>query len=420
MTFARGLMTANGAFDGVVSVAVDPGRLIPSGPAIDLGRGGVVTLTGLDGVVLARVGGGAGPAIGARSASPAIERAATEAAGGYEWRDPADGVRRIAGFRRVEGFPLLVEVGLGSDDVLTGLHGDLIAIVAAGLLLSVAAGWVGASAGRRSIRMAETQRVLNATLEHVDRGVIMIDPGGCIAVLNQRAAELLELPAGFVAGIRFSALVDWQRRECEFQHGEPPVVLPHLMAVPPALAEPRCYKRTRPNGTVLEVRILALAEDWTMCTYRDVTPHDLTQSDRAHALTAATAIGAAVRLADEAMLAEPWQADHLAVEHLTDTLGSDAVAGIVATFLEGLPRQLDRMRDLAQAGDTDPLLREAHSLAGSAATIGLDELGAAASELEQDLKWRRLDVTAARLDRIDRFARSGLDRLAAFLEKRAA
>ena len=79
-----------------------------------------------------------------------------------------------------------------------------------------------------------------------------------------------------------------------------------------------------------------------------------------------------------------------------------------------------RMRDLAQAGDTDPLLREAHALAGSAATIGLDELGAAASELEHDLKSRRVTATAGRLDRIDRLARSGLDRLAAYLDKRAA
>jgi len=164
------------------------------------------------------------------------------------------------------------------------------------------------------------------------------------------------------------------------------------------------------------VRILALAEAWTMCTYRDVTPHQLAQSEPAPAAM----LPAESAMIVGPMLVEPSPPDHLAVEHLTGTLGSDAIAGIVASFLEGLPRQLGRMHDLAEAGDTDPLLREAHALAGSAAKIGLDELGAAASELEEDLKSRRIDATAARLDRIDRFARSGLDRLAAFLGKRAA
>jgi HPt (histidine-containing phosphotransfer) domain-containing protein len=111
-------------------------------------------------------------------------------------------------------------------------------------------------------------------------------------------------------------------------------------------------------------------------------------------------------------------AAHLAIEHLTETLGGDAVVGIVASFFDGLPRQLARMADLA--GDTDPLLREAHALAVSAATIGLDELGAAASELEEDLKWRRLGAIPARLDRIDRLARTGLERLSAYLDTRAA
>ena len=386
VSFARALMTAKGEFDGVVSVTVDPETLVPSSPAPDVGPHGVVTLVGLDAGVLAQPGDAV-----------------------------AVGARGIAAFRSVAGYPLLLEVALDGGDVLPGFRGSAIALLSGGLLLSVVAGAAGRLGGRRAVRVAESLRVVNAMLEHIDQGLIMVDPDGRIAMLNRRAADLLELPARFVAGERFAALVDWQRQQGEFRHGEPPVVLPHKMAPRPPLAEPRCYRRTRPNGMELEVRIMSLAEDWTMCAYRDVTPAEPEQP-----VTVPADVAPAARIAVEPVETESELADYLAVEHLSDTLGSDAVAGIVATFLDVLPRQLGRMRGLAEVGDTDPLQREAHALAGSAATIGLDELGAAASELEQDLKWHRLGATAARLERIDRLAQSGLDRLAAYLHKRAA
>jgi len=309
LQFARALTTAQGGFDGIVTVAVDPDTLIRLYRTADVGRRGVVTLTGLDGIVRARADGttaaGAGPPVGQRSVSPAVARTAAEAEGGFEWLDPSDGERRIDSFRRVAGYPLLVEVALATNEVLRGLRTDLIAALAVGLAVSVTVG----------------------------------------------------------------------------------------IALRPEPTVPGCCRRTHGNVTAAEQAGAAMPS---------VLPPG------------------ANSIAVEPTMPRPLPADHLAVEHLTDTLGSDAVAGIVANFLDGLPRQLGRMRDLARAGDTDPLLREAHALAGSAATIGLDELGAAASELEQDLKCRRLTATAARLDRIDRLARSGLDRLAAYLHKRAA
>jgi len=446
--FARALMTAQGTFDGVVSVAVDPDTLIRSSQAADVGLRGMVTVTRLDGIVLARAVGttasGAGgtpmdrtvPRVGQRSASPAVARVATEAEGGFDWRDPGDGERRIVSFRRVEGYPLLVEVALSTGEVLRGTRNDLIAVVSAGLVLSFAVGMAGLTANRRATALARTRRALGAALEHTGLGLIMMEPGGRMVVVNRRAIDLLEIPERFTAGARFAALLEWQRREGEFRHGEPAQVRPQLMTARPELTVPSSYRRMRPNGTVLDVRTHILPGGWTLRTYGDVTaaeqprtepqpdasPADASPADAnpADANPAAVEPAAVEPAAIEPAARRPSPANHLAVEHLTATLGDHAVTGIVTGFLDGLPGRLDRMHDLALGGDAEALLREVHALAGSAATIGLDELGAAASELEQDLKGHSVTANAARLDRIDRLARSGLDRLAAYLHDRAA
>ena len=109
-----------------------------------------------------------------------------------------------------------------------------------------------------------------------------------------------------------------------------------------------------------------------------------------------------------------------ALDHLMDTMGTSAVAGIVANFQGELPRQLDRMHALASDGDCATLVREARSLASSAAAIGLDQLAAAAGELEVDACHRAPNAIAARLDRIDLLARRATDRLEAYLLARAA
>jgi HPt (histidine-containing phosphotransfer) domain-containing protein len=109
-----------------------------------------------------------------------------------------------------------------------------------------------------------------------------------------------------------------------------------------------------------------------------------------------------------------------ALDHLMDIMGTGAVAGIVASFQGELPRQLDRMHALASDGDCETLLREARSLASSAAAIGLDQLAAAAGELEADACHHAPNAIAARLDRIDLLARRATDRLEAYLLARAA
>ena len=289
---ARPLMTQRGVFDGIVMLLLNVDALIPSER---LARNETITVTGLDGIIRASRGGRAA-AIGQPSASAALQRVAAEAGGAFVSRDPLAGTRRVTGFHRAPGRPLLVEVSLPADQVPAWFGDDSFLVLGMALVLTVAALLIG--------------------MRHQTAAPRVHALGGVQDVL---------LPAAGATAI-----------------------------------ETRTIEANGPPG--------------------------------------------------------PTKAYHdPAFDHLSDTIGTSAVAGIIAGFLQSLPEQLHRMRSLADAGEIDTLLHEAQALTRSAATIGLDQLAAAASELERDVQRRLVPAIAARLDRIDLLARPGAHRLVEFL-----
>lgn len=85
---------------------------------------------------------------------------------------------------------------------------------------------------------------------------------------------------------------------------------------------------------------------------------------------------------------------------------------MVAAFREGAPNQIAAMHAQAADNDSQGLLRTAHALAGSAATLGFDELAAAAKALERALRETIVEDAGARVEAIGDLARQGLGRLA--------
>jgi signal transduction histidine kinase/DNA-binding response OmpR family regulator len=75
-----------------------------------------------------------------------------------------------------------------------------------------------------------------------------------------------------------------------------------------------------------------------------------------------------------------------ALAALAATLGADAAELIAAAFAEEAPAQMRRLLALAAAGDATALAREAHAIAGSAGTVGLDDLATALRQLERALR----------------------------------
>jgi diguanylate cyclase (GGDEF)-like protein len=121
LPFSRRLNTADGAFDGVVIVAVDASYFVSDYEPAKLGAHGVLGLLGTDGVFRVRRTGDkvfsgdsinyASAASGADDTDPTV------------FISPVDGVLRWAGTRELYGYPLAVRVGLSVDEQMALAHG---------------------------------------------------------------------------------------------------------------------------------------------------------------------------------------------------------------------------------------------------------------------------------------------------------
>jgi len=97
-------------------------------------------------------------------------------------------------------------------------------------------------------------------------------------------------------------------------------------------------------------------------------------------------------------------------------IGLDGVQETVAVMVEETACRLDRMRRLADQGNTGELIREAHSLKSAASTFGLDTLAALAKRLEAALRLDRKVDHGAILGLMDRAFIQGERELRHWLE----
>ena len=117
----------------------------------------------------------------------------------------------------------------------------------------------------------ETERSLRTTtLESMDQGLIMVDADGIVQVHNSRAQELLGLPPDLLRSN--PSFEDVRRHQVASGDFSPAAMasFPFLMRAGLDASLP-CYERERPNGTVLEVRTVRLADGGAVRTYTDVT-----------------------------------------------------------------------------------------------------------------------------------------------------
>ncbi|TGD97167.1 PAS-domain containing protein [Methylobacterium nonmethylotrophicum] len=113
--------------------------------------------------------------------------------------------------------------------------------------------------------------LLDATLANMDQGVLVIDADGIVQLCNERAVDLLGLPPDYRhSKPAFADLVAWQNASGEFGDARPERE-PWLKLQGDLLGAPPVYERARPNGTVLEVRTVRLAEGGAIRTFSDVT-----------------------------------------------------------------------------------------------------------------------------------------------------
>jgi len=266
--FVRMLRDPREAFDGILVASVPPASLLRFVSPAELGADGVVSVLGLDGQPRARLTAAGTEALtGSASVNQAVRRAATEAAGTFT-RTNGDGIRRLYSFRRVPGLALVVSVGLSEQAAMAEYNRNaprLIAVGVAVTLLLLALAVVGM---RERWRRTEAQRALNTALSAISQGIVMTDADERVMVANDRAIKLLDVPERFGPGTPVREVVGWLIAHGEYEAGT---------LTGRAAADPSMYKRTRPNGTVLEVRTHVLADGSVVRTFSDVTEWEHTQ-----------------------------------------------------------------------------------------------------------------------------------------------
>jgi diguanylate cyclase (GGDEF)-like protein len=118
--------------------------------------------------------------------------------------------------------------------------------------------------------LAEKSALLEATLERMEQGVIMVDAQRIVQVCNRRAIELLGLPAAMMrARPSVEAVLAWQREHEDFEQAPPSVQ--DLVRTGGILDRPHTYDRQRPDGRIIEIHSVPVAGGGVLRTYTDIT-----------------------------------------------------------------------------------------------------------------------------------------------------
>jgi signal transduction histidine kinase/DNA-binding NarL/FixJ family response regulator len=290
----RKILAPDGSFDGVVVVSLDPQYLSRFYDSVRLGDGGSVTLVGTDGIVRARAASGDITIGQSLAGGRILSEYARANAGTFQETSLIDGTRRIYAYRGVQSYPLLVVVGMAETEVLAYFESQrmlyfAVATALTALLLGVTAVIMHHEAGLRATReelhasearYAQKSRLLEAAVENMSQGIMMVDANRHIQVCNQRVMQQLDLPEALtVSGASFDDVLRWQWQRGEFgQDGSDVETWLRDFVLNGGVSDAeQSYERTRPNGRVIEVRSTPLAGGGLVRTYTDITSRKATE-----------------------------------------------------------------------------------------------------------------------------------------------
>jgi diguanylate cyclase (GGDEF)-like protein len=170
LPISRRVDAEDGTFLGVVVMLITPRALTTLHKSIDLGPNGVMTLSGLDNIVLARfsaespdgtariggfTGGGLRPAVFGENAEGSFTRASV-----------LDGITRLFTYGRVGSYPLVVTVGLELDRELAGWRSYAAMIVAMALGATLLLGGLAANLIHQIFRDERAARATTLAITH--------------------------------------------------------------------------------------------------------------------------------------------------------------------------------------------------------------------------------------------------------------
>jgi PAS domain S-box-containing protein len=123
-------------------------------------------------------------------------------------------------------------------------------------------------------RLREQARLLQTVFEHMNQGISVVDKDLRLAGHNRRFLELLDFPDSLVReGTTFEDFIRYNAERGEYGPGD----VETLVRARTELArrfEPHRFRRTRPDGKVLEIVGAPLPEGGFVTTYTDVTEQE--------------------------------------------------------------------------------------------------------------------------------------------------
>lgn len=140
--------------------------------------------------------------------------------------------------------------------------------------------------------LARESAFLQAVLDNMDQGILMVDANRRVAAYNRRVMELLDLPRELLAGEpAFADVVAYQQARGEFVSAPTAIreAAAEVHSIRTVVAETAVYERRRQNGIVLEVRSTPLADGGFVRTYTDITEAKRHEAELREALDYQTA-----------------------------------------------------------------------------------------------------------------------------------
>jgi signal transduction histidine kinase/CheY-like chemotaxis protein/HPt (histidine-containing phosphotransfer) domain-containing protein len=291
----RKMIAPDGSFDGVVVVSLDPQYLSRFYDSVHLGDDGSVTLVGTDGIVRARAASGHTMIGQSLAGGRTMSEYMRANAGTFQTTSLVDGIGRIYAYRGVPSYQLIVLVGIAETEVLAHFESQrlpylVVATALTALLLGVTAVIMHHEAGLRrtraelrasEARYAEKSGLLEAAVENMSQGIMMVDANRHIQVCNQRIMQQLDLPPSLtLSGASFDDVLRWQWQRGEFGRdgSEVETWLRDFVLGGGVADTEQSYERTRPNGRVIEVRSTPLPGGGMVRTYTDITDRKKTET----------------------------------------------------------------------------------------------------------------------------------------------
>jgi len=120
-------------------------------------------------------------------------------------------------------------------------------------------------------RLEEERALLEITLENMSQGITLFDENLNVLVLNRRCKELLDFPDDLaIPGTHMSEFFRYNALRGEYGDGDVEKLVSERIERAEKF-EPHRFRRSRPDGTVLEIVGTPLEDGGFVTTYEDVT-----------------------------------------------------------------------------------------------------------------------------------------------------